>query len=493
MAGKLLDSLYVSGAGVAAASGTVSLYQPGTLVPVTAWSDDALTQPVTQPVALDALGKTVLPLYVSVPVRAIVKSQAGATLYDITRIDGQRAEIVSLVNSSFPGSSTVDAALTALGTSLGGTNGQYLAPGSGAVARNLQTVIADIYFDVKNYGAVGNGIADDTTACQAAIAAATSAGGGVVYFPPGNYLISSALSVTSASVDIIGAGNATTITQSNVTANGVAFGSSTAGNLISSLSITHSSSSSGAAIQTGSNVSLFVYRVNTPSSTAYLSGLAGTGSGTCYVTNSRLFGSNSSSSGVGFSGAYLVSYASTFTAYTGAVVSAGIAPENSTFIGNTGNGLTLSGGASHSLGAGNFYSGVAHGVSIASGVTGLVNGTGNSIIPDIVDNRTGAPVNYTFAADGNFTPLPLQTDSIRVVATAAATVTINAIAATGFGRRWSLICARTTASAVTWTFNAQYVLSAAVAPANGNRVNLLLEYSPLDNKVYEIGRAATSN
>lgn len=54
-------------------------------------------------------------------------------------------------------------------------------------------------YNVKDYGAVGNGVADDTSAIQAAITAANSAGGGCVYFPAtGNtgsagYLVSSPL------------------------------------------------------------------------------------------------------------------------------------------------------------------------------------------------------------------------------------------------------------------------------------------------------------
>src|SRR4051794_35284403 len=43
-------------------------------------------------------------------------------------------------------------------------------------------------FNVKNYGAPGNGSTDDTTAINNAITAANQAGGGTVEFPSGNYL-----------------------------------------------------------------------------------------------------------------------------------------------------------------------------------------------------------------------------------------------------------------------------------------------------------------
>ena len=46
-------------------------------------------------------------------------------------------------------------------------------------------------YNVKAYGATGNGSTDDTTNIQNAINAAGTAGGGEVYFPPGTYQINS--------------------------------------------------------------------------------------------------------------------------------------------------------------------------------------------------------------------------------------------------------------------------------------------------------------
>lgn len=53
------------------------------------------------------------------------------------------------------------------------------------------------WYDVTDYGAVGDGSTDDTTAVQDAIDACMTAGGGTVWFPPGEYLISGALQNTS--------------------------------------------------------------------------------------------------------------------------------------------------------------------------------------------------------------------------------------------------------------------------------------------------------
>jgi hypothetical protein len=50
--------------------------------------------------------------------------------------------------------------------------------------------------NVKSYGAIGNGVTDDTAAIQAAIDAVLNAGGGTVYFPDGHYLVAGALRTT---------------------------------------------------------------------------------------------------------------------------------------------------------------------------------------------------------------------------------------------------------------------------------------------------------
>src|SRR2546423_10276603 len=53
-------------------------------------------------------------------------------------------------------------------------------------------------FDVKRFGAKGDGTTDDTRPFQEALNAARAAGGGVVHAPRGNYRFNGTLSVPSA-------------------------------------------------------------------------------------------------------------------------------------------------------------------------------------------------------------------------------------------------------------------------------------------------------
>ncbi|KWX71621.1 hypothetical protein AMQ84_27250 [Paenibacillus riograndensis] len=75
----------------------------------------------------------------------------------------------------------------------------------GNMLTNVRTWGGVIY-NVKEYGAVGDGVTDDTAAINSAIAAALANGGGQVFFPPGEYVISQTIFVP-AKVNIVGSGS----------------------------------------------------------------------------------------------------------------------------------------------------------------------------------------------------------------------------------------------------------------------------------------------
>jgi hypothetical protein len=76
-----------------------------------------------------------------------------------------------------------------------------------ALPAQAQSTTEPGLYDVTDYGAQGNGTADDTAAIKAAIAAAqANAYGGVVYLPIGQYVVSSPLVVTGSDILILGNG-----------------------------------------------------------------------------------------------------------------------------------------------------------------------------------------------------------------------------------------------------------------------------------------------
>ena len=96
--------------------------------------------------------------------------------------------------SSSSGSSTF-AGLTDTPSSLG-TAGQVAAVNSGGTALEFVDVQSSITTSVKDFGAVGNGVANDTTAIQNAINSAIGSGGiKHLTFPPGIYKLAGTISV----------------------------------------------------------------------------------------------------------------------------------------------------------------------------------------------------------------------------------------------------------------------------------------------------------
>jgi parallel beta-helix repeat protein len=93
-------------------------------------------------------------------------------------------------------------------------NVNYNQGGTGAQTRTVENKLQE-FVSVKDFGAVGNGVADDTAAIQAAIDAVGSAGGGSVYVPVGTYKLTSSLTVTNDYVSIIGDGSSASILLGN--------------------------------------------------------------------------------------------------------------------------------------------------------------------------------------------------------------------------------------------------------------------------------------
>src|SRR5262249_38855936 len=106
-----------------------------------------------------------------------------------------------------------------LSVAYGTTAGTAAAGNDSRIVNAVQH--GDLMYNVKDYGAAGDGTTNDTAALQAALnaAAATVNGvsGGVVFIPRGAYIVTSPLTVASR-VSVVGAG-ATTATIRTTTNN----------------------------------------------------------------------------------------------------------------------------------------------------------------------------------------------------------------------------------------------------------------------------------
>lgn len=119
---------------------------------------------------------------------------------------------VSLVNQTADPSSGggLVRALGSLVLQNGATGKAWLKTGAAATAwSNLLQSFG--WYSVKDYGAVGDGVTDDTAAVQAATDAADSVAGGTVFFPNGTYACSQIVMSADANVQWLGTGDASSV------------------------------------------------------------------------------------------------------------------------------------------------------------------------------------------------------------------------------------------------------------------------------------------
>jgi hypothetical protein len=189
---------------VGAENGTLRVLQRGTGTRAAMYSTFTGEQALpANDVVLDSHGRALV--YVNGLVDVTAYDADGSEVTSFTH--GRAAPLTEVRSASFTGTNyetgiqaageptTLQAVLDAIRSSFGAntTDWKVLFDGS---AQNLFTVLSTLslyYYNVKNYGAAGDGATNDTTAIQAAIAAANAAGGGTVFFPAGVYIIDSAL------------------------------------------------------------------------------------------------------------------------------------------------------------------------------------------------------------------------------------------------------------------------------------------------------------
>lgn len=169
---------YHNNDGTLAAGAKLWTYAAGTTNLKTAYKDADGVEAHENPITLDAKGEAVI-------------FWNGAYKVDLKAADGTQITGFPVDNVRTDPAGIWDI-LTNFATSIGSSLLGFIAAGAGAVLRSVQSKLRDVVH-VADYGAVGDGITDDTVAITKAI----TAGKVVVFGDHKDYLISAALPVLS--------------------------------------------------------------------------------------------------------------------------------------------------------------------------------------------------------------------------------------------------------------------------------------------------------
>lgn len=193
-------------------------YAAGTSNDKDIYSDEALTTAVAQPFVSDSAGRFIF--YGNGDYKFVVKTSADVTLdtWDNVHVSTGQS-FINDYGTDYPADNAnntgqgfakiVSGVLRGVGINNGTAFDEfYTADASGN--QQIGSVLSKTMpvYNVKHadWGAVGDGSTDDTTAIQSAITAIAAAGGGVLYFPWGTYKVTDTLNIDNTSIKICGDG-----------------------------------------------------------------------------------------------------------------------------------------------------------------------------------------------------------------------------------------------------------------------------------------------
>jgi len=220
----LKPRFFITGTNRPLAGGLMYTYKAGTTDPATTYSDDSGTTN-TNPIVLDSDGQCDLFLDDAVSYRIILKNSAGVTQFDKDRIASLGSTQVQSFNSiaalRLRSGTTIANASKTLGYYAAGDGGgnSFYWDGTSTATDNGGTIIKPtavagagrwiaidtINVNIRQFGAKGDGVADDTTAISSAIDEFNT-----VYFPNGTYLFSG-ITINKHNVTLYGTGESRSV------------------------------------------------------------------------------------------------------------------------------------------------------------------------------------------------------------------------------------------------------------------------------------------
>lgn len=345
--------------GVPLSGGKLYSYAAGTTTPLATYTSSSGGTANTNPIILDSRGEA--------------NVWFNAVSYKLKLTSSTDVEIWTVDNLNGPDQTTLASLAASSGSSLVG----YTQGGSGAVATTVQAKLRQTV-SVKDFGAVGDGTTNDTTAMQNAL----NSGASVVYIPAGTYLISTKLTF---SCNIEGEGFTSII---KTVGDIIGLESTTSYGFIKSIRVTSNGGGS-----TNNHGLMLKGCARTLVDGVYISGMGGHGVwiDSTSASNNLLNLSNVQCVSNGINGIYV---------YGGADNNA-MTLENIDVRGNTGSGIVFN-GTSPSVTVGNFLNSVSAQSNTVYGVAFLGTLCRNNVGWVYLENSGTTDLYFDASAHGNF-------------------------------------------------------------------------------------------
>lgn len=190
---------FCTSAGIPLVGGKLYTYDAGTNNPRQTFSDAAGTIPNTNPVILDARGEATI--FWDGAYKAILKDALDNTIWTVDGFSSG-ASFISASDPSGAHWTTVQGFINYIVSSLGSGVIGFIQAGVGAVKRWVQDKLR-AKVSVEDFGAVGDGVTDDTAAILAALAS-FGANPGILEFERQFYKTSATILVSTPGMKLIG-------------------------------------------------------------------------------------------------------------------------------------------------------------------------------------------------------------------------------------------------------------------------------------------------